>query len=153
LRAIFALCQGWWQRAPPVVCRWPKAPTISTSISRAGPQVRQIIGIVGDIRSEGLDSKPRPIMYAPQARLPDAESVPFFRLLPMAWLVRTQGEPQQLMPVLQDQLRQTTGLPVTDVVPMDQVVWAQTGRQRLNVLLMTVFGSSALLLAAMEFTD
>jgi hypothetical protein len=110
--------------------------------------VRQIIGVVGDIRSEGLDTKPRPVMYVPQAQLPDAESGFFFRLMPMAWLVRTQGSHRVPVRQIEDQLREATGLAVTDVAPMDQVVWAQTSRQRFNLTLMTVFGSSALLLAA-----
>jgi len=110
--------------------------------------VRQIIGIVGDIRSEGLDSKPRPLMYVPQAQLPDAENVMFFRLLPMAWVVRMQGSRRDLELQVEEQIREATGLAVTDVAPMDQVVWAQTGRQRFNLTLMSVFGGSALLLAA-----
>jgi len=110
--------------------------------------VRQIVGIVGDIRSEGLDTKPRPIMYIPQAQLPDAENAFFFRLLPLAWAVRTQGKPRGLIPAIQEQLRHSTGLPVTDVASMDQVVWGQTARQRFAVLLMAVFGGTALLLAA-----
>jgi len=110
--------------------------------------VRQIVGIVGDIRSEGLGAKPRPIMYVPQAQVPDAANATFQRLLPVAWLVRTQGPSHALIPAIQEQLRQATGLPVTDVSTMDQVVWAQTGRQRFNALLMSIFGSTALLLAA-----
>ena len=110
--------------------------------------VRQIVGIVGDIRTEGLDTKPRPIMYIPQAQLPDAENALFLRLLPLAWVVRTQGKPLGLMPAIQEQLRHATGLPVTDVASMDQVVWAETARQRFAMLLMAVFGSTALLLAA-----
>jgi cell division protein FtsX len=110
--------------------------------------VRQIIGIVGDIRSEGLDTKPRPIMYIPQAQLPDAENALFLRMLPLTWVVRTQGKPLGLIPAIQEELRHATGLPVTDVASMDQVVWGQTAPQRFAVLLMTVFGSTALLLAA-----
>ena len=110
--------------------------------------VRQIVGIIGDIRSEGLDTKPRPIMYIPQAQLPDAENALFSRLLPLAWAVRTRGQPRGLVPAIQEQLRHATGLPVTDVASMDQVVWGQTAPQRFAVLLMTVFGSTALLLAA-----
>jgi len=110
--------------------------------------VRQIVGIVGDIRSEGLDTKPRPIMYVPQAQLPDAENTFFFRLLPLAWVVRTQGQPHALVPAIREQLRYATGLPVTDVASMDEVVWGQTARQRFAILLMAVFGSAALLLAA-----
>jgi len=110
--------------------------------------VRQIIGIVGDIRSEGLDAKPRPIMYVPQAQLTDAENAFFLRLLPLAWVVRTQSEPRTLLAAIQEQLRQSTGLPVTDIAPMGRVVRAQIGRQRFSMALMTIFGSVALLLAA-----
>jgi predicted permease len=110
--------------------------------------VRQIIGIVGDIRSEGLDAKPRPIMYVPQAQLTDAASSFFLRLMPLAWVVRTQSESRNLLALIQQQLGESTGLPVTDVAPMDRVVRAQVGRQRFSMVLMTVFGCVALLLAA-----
>ena len=33
---------------------------------------RQIIGIVGDIRGNGLNNDPAPTMYIPQAQVPDA---------------------------------------------------------------------------------
>jgi putative ABC transport system permease protein len=105
---------------------------------------------VGDVRDEALDSKPHAVMYVAQAQLPDAVNQLFFPLLPMEWLVRTRGQPQALLASIQEQLRQATGLPVpeNDIGSMDQVVWAQTGRQRFNMLLMTVFGCAALLLAA-----
>jgi ABC-type antimicrobial peptide transport system permease subunit len=62
--------------------------------------------------------------------------------------VRTQGEPYQLSAAVQEQLRQATGLPVTKVRTMAEVVEASSARQRFNMLLMTVFGGMALLLAA-----
>jgi len=45
-------------------------------------------------------------------------------------------------------LRQLSGLPVSEVRSMEEVVSRSISRQRFNVLLMTVFGASALLLAA-----
>jgi putative ABC transport system permease protein len=45
-------------------------------------------------------------------------------------------------------LRQATGLPVSQIHSMDEVVSLSTARQRFNMLLMTVFGCAALLLAA-----
>jgi predicted permease len=109
--------------------------------------VRQIVGIVGDVRDDGLNHAPRPIMYVPQAQLPDAENAFFFRP-PIAWVVRTQSEPHRLVPAIQRELRQVTGLPVSDVHSMDEVVSMSTTQQRFNMLLMTVFGCAALLLAA-----
>jgi putative ABC transport system permease protein len=46
-------------------------------------------------------------------------------------------------------LRQASGLPVSDVRTMDEVVSRSTSRQRFNMLLMTVFGAAALFLASL----
>jgi putative ABC transport system permease protein len=109
---------------------------------------RQIIGVVGDVRDGGLNRDPGPTMYIPQAQVPDAANALNVRISTMAWVVRTQGDPHPLLPAIQEQLRQSTGLPVSDIRSMDDVVSLSTGRQRFNMLLMSVFGCSALLLAA-----
>ena len=49
---------------------------------------------------------------------------------------------------IQEQIRQVTGLPVSDVRTMDDIVALSTSREQFNMLVMTVFGGSALLLAA-----
>jgi len=109
---------------------------------------RQIIGIVGNIRDGGLNNEPRPAMYLPQAQVPDAANALNVRITPMAWVVRTAGEPYSLSGPIQEALRQATGLPVSEIRTMDQVVTRSTSRERFNMWLMTVFGGSALLLAA-----
>jgi predicted permease len=109
---------------------------------------RQIVGVVADIRSNGLDSEPTPQMFVPQAQVPDAANALNIGLTPMSWVVRTQVPPQSLSGAIQDQLRQATGLPVTDVRSMDEIVSLSVSRQRFNMWVMAVFGSCALLLAA-----
>ena len=37
----------------------------------AGEPERQIIGVVGDIRNGGLNNEPGPMMYIPQAQVPE----------------------------------------------------------------------------------
>ena len=110
--------------------------------------VRVVVGVVGDIRSEGLEARPRPILYVPQAQLPDAETAFYLKLLPLAWVTRTQADARGLMPAIRSALQQSTRLPVTDAHTRERVVWVQTGRQRFSLLLMGVFGCAALLLAA-----
>ncbi len=126
-------------------------------IGRGRPQfraepARQIVGIVGDIRDRQLYDKPQPTMYVPQAQITDAMNAFLVRIQPVAWMVRTQKivsmQPSALVPAIKEQLRLATGLPVMEVRSMDQVVAASAARQRFNMLLMTVFGSAALLLAA-----
>jgi putative ABC transport system permease protein len=113
-----------------------------------GEPARQIVGIVGDVRDQGLESEPRPTAYVPQAQLPDAFNAWLVRQAPMTWVVRTQMEPHSLVPAIQEQLRQATGLPVAGVQSMDNIVSSSTGRQQFNMLVMAVFGCAALLLAA-----
>ena len=87
-------------------------------------------------------------MYIPNAQVPDALSALNTRLTPLAWVVRTRGQPLSLSSAIQEQLRQASGLPVADIRTMDEVISRSTSRQRFNMLLMTVFGAAALFLAA-----
>lgn len=109
---------------------------------------RQIIGIVGDVRDGGLSDDPAPTMYIPQAQVPDAANALNVTITPLAWVIRTRVEPLSLSASVQEALRQASGLPVSDIRSMGQVVTRSTSRQRFNMWLMTVFGGAALLLAA-----
>jgi putative ABC transport system permease protein len=109
---------------------------------------RQIIGVVGDVRDGGLNNEPGPTMYIPQAQVPDAANALNVRITPMAWVVRTSTDPRSLTSPIQEALRQASGLPVSEIRTMDQVVSRSTSRERFNMWLMAVFGGAALLLAA-----
>ena len=135
---------------------WPKADPLSDKIwigkgvmsELAAETPRQIVGIVGDVRG-GLDDEPDPIMYVPNAQVPDALNALNVRITPLKWVVRTRGNPFTLSAAIQEQLRQASGLPVSDVRTMDEVVSRAASRQRFNMLLMTVFGGAALFLASL----
>ncbi|PYQ84147.1 MAG: hypothetical protein DMG02_32065 [Acidobacteria bacterium] len=114
----------------------------------ASEQPRQIVGVASDVRDGGLNRDPQPAMYVPQAQIPDAANALNVRLTPIAWVVRTRMSPYAASATVQEQLRQVTGLPVSDVRSMEDVVSRSVSRQQFNMLLMTVFASSALLLAA-----
>ena len=141
-----AMARHYWPKGDPVGERL----IIGRGVMRefADEPERQIIGVVGDTRDSGLNNDPGPTMYIPQAQVPDAANALNVRLTPIAWVVRTRVEPLTLSGQIQEQLRQATGLPVSDVRSMDQVVSNSTSRQRFNMLVMAVFGFSALLLAA-----
>lgn len=141
-----AMARQYWPNADPMVDRL----LIGKGVMRefAAEAERQIIGVVADTRLDGLDSEPQPQMWIPQAQVPDAANALNISLTPMSWIVRTQVPPQSLGRAVQDQLRQATGLPVTDVQSMDEIVALSVSRQRFNMWVMTVFGGCALLLAA-----
>jgi predicted permease len=110
--------------------------------------VRQIIGVVGSVRAQGIAADPAPTMYIPQAQVPDALNALNVGITPMAWVVRTEVEPSTISALIQEELRSATALPVTDIETMEEIVAISTSRQRVNMLLMSVFGGAALLLAA-----
>jgi predicted permease len=114
----------------------------------AGEPERQIIGVVGDTHLGSLTTNPGPTMYIPQAQVTDAANALNVGLTPMAWIVRTRTAPVSMSAQIQEQLRKTTGLPVSDVETMDRVVGLSISRQRFNMLLMMVFAGAALLLAS-----
>jgi predicted permease len=111
-------------------------------------QPRQIIGIVGDVRDGALNQEPGPGMYLPNAQVPDAIQALNVKLTPLAWVVKTRGEPMRLRSAVEEQLREVSGLPVSDVRTMDETVSRSTSRERFHMLLMSVFGGVSLLLAA-----
>ena len=141
-----AMARQFWKDADPLSSQL----VIGRGVMRefASEPVRQIVGIVGEVRDAGLNNEPGPRMYVPQAQLPDAVNALNVRITPVAWVVRTRVEPYSLGQPIQEQLRQATGLQASDVRSMTDVVARSISRQRFNVLLMTVFGSAALLLAA-----
>jgi predicted permease len=110
---------------------------------------REIVGIVSDIRDQALNRNPRPAMYVPIAQLPDGINLVNLRLLPIAWFVRTSVTPQSLSAPIQNELRKASGgLPVTGIRSMEEVQTRSLARHDFNMLLMSIFGGSALLLSA-----
>jgi putative ABC transport system permease protein len=135
---------------------WPKDNPVGQQIiigKGVGPQfeepARQIIGVVGDIRDGGLNRDPRPLMIIPQAQVTDGMTKLNAGIGPVAWLVRTRSDPRQLANAITEQLRQASnGFPVARVRPMAEVVVQSTAREDFNMLLLTIFGGAALVLAA-----
>jgi predicted permease len=141
-----AMAKQYWPKGDPLADRL----VIGRGVMKefADERDRQIVGIVGDTRDGGLNNDPQPMMYIPQAQVPDAANALNVGLTPLAWVVRTRTAPMAMSAAIQEQIRQATGLPVSDVRTMEEVVSLSTSREKFNMWLMTVFGCSALLLAA-----
>ena len=141
-----AMAKKFWPKGDPLNDRIWIGKGLMSELAAETP--RQIIGVVGDVRDNELHQDPQPSMYVPNAQVPDALNALNIRLTPIAWVVRTRGEPLALSGPVQEQLRQASGLPVSDIRSMTQVISRSTSRHRFNMLLMTVFAGAALLLAA-----
>jgi ABC-type antimicrobial peptide transport system permease subunit len=81
--------------------------------------------------------------------MPDGITLLNSHVGPLTWVVRTQTDPHQAIPAITEQLRNASGgFPVAHIRTMDEVMVRSTSRQNFNMLLLTIFGVSALLLAA-----
>src|SRR5207247_9244542 len=87
-------------------------------------------------------------MYVPTAQVPDGVTILNVRLLPLVCVVGTAGEPYSLSVPIKNELQRVSGLPVARIRSMGDVVGESTARTRFDMWLMTIFGCSALLLAA-----
>src|SRR5262245_20620877 len=141
-----AMAKQYWPNGDPLSDKL----VIGRGVMRefAGEPERQIIGVVGDTHLGSLTTNPGVTMYIPQAQVTDAANALNVGLTPMAWIVRTRTSPGSVSAQIQEQLRKSTGLPVSDVETMDRVVALSVSRQRFNMLLMIVFAGAALLLAS-----
>jgi putative ABC transport system permease protein len=135
---------------------WPKEDPVGQQIvigKGVGPEYeeppRQIIGIVGDTHNNGPGQEPFPLMIVPQAQVSDGMTALTARMRPVTWVVRTHTDPHQFIPAVSEQLRKASGgFPVAHVRSMDEVVVGTTARESFNMLLLSIFGASALVLAS-----
>lgn len=135
---------------------WPKGGELGARVTiakDAGLQVvdppREVVGVVGDVRDNGLNYKPNPTMYVPVAQLADGMNALINRALPMTWVIRTRVAPLSLTREIQQQLRIASGgLPVGNVRTMEQVVAQSIEQNSFNMTLLVIFAALALLLAA-----
>jgi putative ABC transport system permease protein len=135
---------------------WPNQNPVGQQIvigHSVGPEfeepARVIIGVVGDTHEGGLAREPGQMLIVPQSQVTDGLTALNARILPMRWAVRTHGDPRQLIGPITEQLRQASGgFAVSRVRTMDEMVSTSTARQSFNMLLLTIFGGIALVLAA-----
>ena len=140
-----AMAKQYWPNGDPLRDRLQKAPGAGPAFAEPP---RQIIGIVGDTR-DAPNRDPFPTMYIPLAQMPDGETALNSRVAPLWWIVRTNSNSQTLVTQVTSALREATGgLPVAHIRTMDEIDRLTISQQRFNMLLLTVFGASGLLLAA-----
>jgi predicted permease len=110
---------------------------------------REVVGIVGSVTEGGLARGMVPVMYVPQAQITDGLTQLGASLLPLSWVVRTSGDPLSLASAIGHEFESLDPqLSPSHVVNMDQLIAEGNARQNFNTLLLTVFASIALLLAA-----
>jgi putative ABC transport system permease protein len=150
--------------SPPVVIinammakkHWPNEDPLGRRINIGrglGPEfedvTREIVGIVGDVREYGLDRAAPGIMYVPNGQVPDGLMGLANSALPTAWLVRSAALPSSLSAQIQKEVLTVDPLlAIANVRAMEQVLGNSIAQQNFNMVLLTIFGLTALALAA-----
>jgi putative ABC transport system permease protein len=127
---------------------WPHQDPIGHRIRRTEPGTgwMTIIGVVGDVKDVGLNEGPDPTLYLCQEQhLPTG--------LPIALVVRTQGDALLAAPVIRASM---TSLDATQVVdrflPMTTYLGSSLSADRFRTTLVAVFAATGLLLVIVGLT-
>jgi predicted permease len=110
--------------------------------------VREIVGVVGDVRQSGLDVPAPGIMYLPPAQIPDQMTRMGNGLLGMSWVVRTKSAKVDVAGPARRIFMENAKSPLLSVEPLAQVISASIVQQRFSMILLCAFGIISLTLGA-----
>ena len=135
---------------------WPNEDALGQMIligKGLGPQFeeppRQIVGIVGNVRENGLGNAGVGVMYVPQSQMTEGLTALANSVIPLSWCVRTTTDPSSLRVAIARELHAVDGqMPISRERPMTEVLSGAVARQSFNMVLLSIFAGVALILAA-----
>jgi len=135
---------------------WPKEDALGQMIvigKGLGPQFeeppRQVVGIVGNVRENGLGNADVGVMYVPQSQMTEGLTALANSVIPLSWCVRTTSDPSSFRVAIERELHGVDGLmPISRERLMTEVLSGASARQNFNMVLLTIFAGVALMLAA-----
>lgn len=126
---------------------WPNTDPIGKRIAFGGqsnpaPQWREVVGVVGHTKHEGLDAEDRVQLYFPYRQVGRRDSM---------WLVvRTAGDPIAFAASVSDVVQSMDrDQPLSRLTTMEGLIEESLGQRRLSTLLLALFAATALLLASL----
>jgi putative ABC transport system permease protein len=139
--------------APPVILInelfatriWPGEDPTGKFVQVGGPESpwRMVVGVVGNVRHEGLDEPEKMQFYAPETQWPYPDS-------DMILTLRAVGNPEALAPSAREAIWSVRrNVRITGAAAMDQVIGASLAQRRFPMMTLGLFAVAALLLAAL----
>jgi predicted permease len=121
---------------------WPNESAIGHRIKSGGAAAwRNIVGVVADIKNGGIDRTTGTELYFPFTQAPQRTSY---------LVIRTQGDPMSIANAVRSEIRSLDrALPVANLRTLDEVMDTARSRPRFLTLLLTLFSSLSLALAAL----
>jgi predicted permease len=131
------LARRYWPNEDPVG-RHIGARSVQAATSQ--PPWITIVGVVGDIKSDGFDAAAAPHIYIPAFQSPSYASVVY---------LRTGGDPASLGAAIRREVQEVDPtIPVFGVQTMDEVISKYLGERRFALELLGIFAGVAVLLAS-----
>ncbi len=122
---------------------WPNESPIGRHVTMKNwgdPLTGEVVGIVGDVKADGLDADTRPMIYWPYAQFPNN----FNNLV-----LRTAGDPLSVVAAVKTQVWSVDAAqPLASIRTMEDLIANSVAPRRFNLLLLGGFAVMALLLAA-----
>jgi predicted permease len=121
---------------------WPNTSAVGKRLTLGliDNQLREVVGVVSDVKVHGLQSNDTQTIYVPFAQLrPGYETL----------VVRSASDPMSVVPAIVGAIRSIDpSQPVVDIQTMDAVIGESIAQQRFAMRLLSAFAVLALLLAA-----
>jgi len=132
---------------------WSDEDPLGKRIKLGGPQRpypwMEIVGIVGDVKHDGLDTLVGPEMYMPYAQTPFSQMPAGLRFPAMSLAARSGSDHDSLAAAMRAEIKALDkDQPVTNIRTLDQLLADSISQQRFYLLLLSFFASIALILAA-----
>ncbi|MDX6484325.1 MAG: hypothetical protein QOE95_2096, partial [Gaiellaceae bacterium] len=123
---------------------WPDEDPVGKRITFEGgaqqPRWREVVGVVGHVRNEGLEGESRGQYYVPYAQRPNSAD--------LFLVVRADGDPAALAPAVRARIASVDkDLPVYKVTTMEKLVSDSLAQRRFSMFLFGVFAALAMALA------
>ena len=123
---------------------WPADDPIGKRVSfrsYGGSFTTEIVGVVGDTHTAGLEIEPKPEIFVSHA-----SSIGYPNS--MTYFVRTATDPLRMLPAVKEKIREgDKNQAFSNIATIDQLVERSLNRRRFNLLLLASFAVLALILA------
>ncbi|HET7219191.1 MAG TPA: FtsX-like permease family protein, partial [Vicinamibacterales bacterium] len=137
----------YWPGTSPVGQRLTVGQPLMRDLADSSP--REIVGVVRDVREQGLEAEAPAILYVPLAQQNDALTALGVRLLPLSVVLRSTASIDNFAQSARAAIWSVDPTqPVSDVRSMQEIVSRSLGANRFNTLLLGLLAGLALLLSA-----
>ena len=109
-----------------------------SSIEGEDTTMREIVGVVGDVRNRNLSTEPRAAYYVPQTQVPFSQ---------MVAVTKTNSEPRTFIPIVTKVVAgMDQDIPLFGVKSMEEYLSASVAAPRFGTTLLSIFAAVALVL-------